>query len=258
MSSPDAACRERLVAGGPGVLRPEEVHVWYVLSDRVTDPRLLERYAALLAPEERARHDRFVFARDRQQFLVTRGVVRTLLGGYLDIEPAACAFVADRYGRPSLRADPAGETLAFNLSHTRGLVACAVARIPEIGVDVEDVERTAVSPDLPDRFFSAAEVRALNALPETAPPSRFFDYWTLKEAYIKARGLGLSLPLDGFSIHLETAGPPRISFAAAIADDPGTWQFAQFDPSPRHRLAVAVRRRGPDLAIRIRELVPAL
>ena len=239
------------------MLSAADVHVWYVFSDAVRDPRLLERYAAMLTTEERARHDRFAFARDRHQFLVTRGVLRTLVAGYLEIEPAACTFVADQYGRPSLAPALGDGTLEFNVSHTHGLVACGFARQREIGVDVEDVARAAVDADLPRRFFSPLEVEALEALPLPARTGKFFDYWTLKEAYIKARGLGLSLPLDGFSMLLDGGGPPRIRFADSIEDDPETWQFAQFDPSPRHRMAVAVRRRCGEAAIEWRELVPA-
>jgi len=233
------------------------VDVWYVFSDEVRDPRILERYAALMTPEERARRDRFVFPRDRHQFLVTRGLLRTLIGQYLQTDPAGCAFESNRYGRPSL-CGAAALTLGFNLSHTRGLIAYAMAGVPEIGVDVEHVERTAAGPDLARRFFSPSEADALDALPPPERPSRFFDYWTLKEAYIKARGLGLSLPLDGFSMQLDAGGPPRITFASPIDTAPESWQFAQFNPSPRHRLAVAVRRHGGDLPIRIREIVPCV
>lgn len=235
------------------MLTPGEVHVWYVFSDAVRDAELLDRYTAMMSPDERARQARFVFEEDQHQFLVTRGVLRTLLGKYLSREPTDCDFAVNDYGRPSLTGV---DDFDFNVSHTAGLVAFAFARVPEVGIDVEDVERRRVDPDLPRRFFSASEVAALEALPEPARVSRFFDYWTLKEAYIKARGMGLSLPLDGFSMHLD-AGAPRITFAPSIDDAPASWQFAQFHPSPRHRLAVAIRRRGPDLAIRWRELVPA-
>ena len=236
------------------MLSPAEVHVWYVFSDRVDDAALLQRYAAMMSADERARHDRFMFAAHRHQFLVTRGVLRTLLAGYLEIEPADCAFVANRYGRPSML-PAAGRTIEFNVSHTNGLVACAVALVPEIGVDVEDIERAPLNRDLPARYFSASEADALDRVPAEMRVSRFFDYWTLKEAYIKARGMGLSLPLNGFSMHLDAARPPQISFAATVEDDPASWQFAQFNPSPRHRLAVAARRRGPDLTIGFREFV---
>jgi len=234
----------------------EDVHLWYVFSDEVREAGILERFAVLMAPEERARHDRFVFEKDRHQFLVTRGVIRTLIGRYLDVDPAECAFVANEYGRPSL-SHPAGGTLAFNISHTNGMVVCALAREPEIGVDVEDASR-AIGLELARRFFSADEADALEALPEDERAARFFEYWTLKEAYIKARGMGLSLPLDSFSMQLDAGGPPRIRFEAAIDTAPERWQFAQYDPSPGHRLAVAVRGPGGDLAIRMREIVPCV
>jgi 4'-phosphopantetheinyl transferase len=237
----------------PGTLTPHDVHVWYVFSDDVRDPQLLDRFAAIMTPEEHARRDRFVFAKDRHQFLVTRGVLRMLLARYLDADPARCAFHTDEYGRPSLCAPPP-EGLDFNLSHTNGLLAIAVARVPEVGIDVEDVARPEVSMDLARRFFSTSEADALDALPPAARPSRFFDYWTLKEAYIKARGLGLSLPLDRFSMQLDPQRPPRINFANPGDGDPERWQFAQFNPSARHRLAVAVRGH---LTITIRELDPS-
>jgi 4'-phosphopantetheinyl transferase len=234
-----------------GELTDGAVHLWYVLSDAVTDPALLERYAAMMAPEERARHDRFAFQKDRHQFLVTRGTIRTLIGCALGVDPAACVFAADAYGRPALR-HPAGAPLAFNISHTRGLVVCALAREPEIGVDVEDVQRP-VGHDVARRFFSASEADALDRLPEPARTTRFYDYWTLKEAYIKARGLGLSLPLDGFTMLIDGGGPPAIRFSPRIDDDPTTWQFARFSPARRYCGAVAVRRRGADVAIQVRE-----
>jgi len=236
-----------------GVLSAHEVHVWYVLSDDVTDARVLQRYAAMMSPEERGRHDRFVFAKHRHQFLVTRGVVRTLLGRYLAIEPAACAFVANLYGRPALTTGTSGRRVEFNVSHTNGLVACAIARVPEVGVDVEDIARAIPGCDIAARYFSPTEARTLGDMPRAARTSRFYDYWTLKEAYIKARGMGLSLPLNDFSMHLDDCGPPRISFAATVDDDSSSWQFAQFDPTPRHRLAVAVRRHGADMTIRFHE-----
>ncbi len=233
----------------------DELHVWYVFGDKVDDPRLLESYIRLMAPDERARHDRFVFAKDRHQFLVTRGLVRTLLARYGGLAPEDCVFETNRYGRPSLcnqRALP----IAFNLSHTHGIVACAVVRGRDVGLDVEDLDRPAINPALPARYFSPAEGQALDEVAPHERMSRFFDYWTLKEAYIKARGMGLSLPLAGFSLLLEDGRAPRISFASTIEDDPAAWQFALFDPSPRYRLAVAVRRRGPDLSIRLREFDP--
>ena len=228
---------------------PGEVHVWYVFTDDVRDPGVRARYEAVLSPDERERRDRFVFERDRHQFLVTRGVLRTLLGRYLGVDPASCAFTSNPHGRPAL----VNADLHFNISHTNGLVAIAFAREPELGVDVEDLERRPVDAVVPRRFFSPSEVADLESVAEPMRASRFFDYWTLKEAYIKARGMGLALPLDGFSMIIG-GGAPRIVFAASIEDDPACWQFAQFDIGARYRLALAVHREGPDLAVHLRQL----
>jgi 4'-phosphopantetheinyl transferase len=241
---------------GPCRLRVDCVHVWYVFSDRVTDAKTLERYARMMSLEERVRHDRFVFARDRHQFLVARGFTRTLLSRYTGIDPDACLFIRNRYGKPSLHDVTLRRAgVEFNLSHTNGLVAIAIASGVELGIDVEDMSRAVVEADV-EGYFSAAEVETLQALEGGARRSRFFDYWTLKEAYIKARGMGLFIPLDSFSMHLDGDRPPTISFAPGVEDDPAAWQFAQFDPSPHHRLALAIHRRGSDVPVWVGELHP--
>ena len=125
----------------------------------------------------------------------------------------------------------------LNLSHTDGLVALAVAKTP-VGVDVEDLQRRGRTVELSDRFFAPSEARALRALPEAAQRSRFFDLWTLKEAYIKARGQGLAIPLASFAFDLDH-GP--LAFQPQPGD-PIIWQFARMDPTPRHRLALALAR----------------
>ena len=235
----------------------DAVDVWYLFTDRVTDPDVLSRYAGLLSADERLRRDRFAFDRDRHQFLVTRGLVRTLLSRYARIGPEECVFVTNGYGKPFLlQHETARGRLEFNVSHTNGLVAIAITMGRDVGIDVEELGREPVDLDV-RRFFSAPEVEALEALPPAEHRSRFFDYWTLKEAYIKARGMGLSLPLDGFSMVLGSDRPPTIAFAPAIHDDDATaWQFVQFSPSQHHRLALAIRRNGTEVVVRFREFAP--
>ncbi len=131
-----------------------------------------------------------------------------------------------------------------------------VAKDLEIGVDVEDTERKSETVGVADRFFSPREVAALHALPEAAQRGRFFDYWTLKEAYIKARGMGLAIPLDQFSFLLDGAPPIRIAFDPRLGDDAATWQFERFTLTARHRTAVAIRRTGADLRVVVRATVP--
>jgi 4'-phosphopantetheinyl transferase len=238
----------------PGV---HEVHIWYVFTERLTDPVLLAAYQGLLAPEEQARHQRFHFARDRHLFLVARALVRTTLSRYAAVPPEVWGFTPNRYGRPEISAPVGAPPLRFNLSHTSGLVACAVAWDREVGVDVEDVGRPGSHVHLARRFFAPSEAEHVESLSAEHQEERFFDFWTLKEAYIKARGMGLALPLADFAFRLEPAQSVRISFTGTIADDPTTWQFAQFRPSERHKLAVAVRRAtGHDLTFLVRETIP--
>jgi 4'-phosphopantetheinyl transferase len=215
-----------------------------------------EAYLALLAPEEHERMARLVFERDRRRFLLTRALVRTMLSRYAVVPPAAWAFIANVHGRPEILDRPRGvPDLRFNLSHTEGLIACAMTIGREVGVDVEHVQRR-LTQDVAGRFFAPSEVNNLKALPDDEQARAFFDYWTLKEAYIKARGFGLALPLGDFAFTLAPPAPPQIAFEPALEDDPATWQFVQDWPTPVHRLALAVRREGADLPVRIRKVVP--
>jgi 4'-phosphopantetheinyl transferase len=241
-----------------------EVHLWYVEPDTIDDPALLAAYDALLAPSERERNRRFVFARHRHQDLVTRALVRTVLSTYApSVDPGAWEFAAGAFGRPEIAAPPLRPILRFNLSHTDGLIVCAVADDREVGVDVEDTRRSGYSVEIADRFFSPDEARELRSWPAERQPERFFDYWTLKEAYIKARGLGLQIPLDQFTIRLpgfeqndRAERQIGIAFGTEIDDEPRSWQLALLDLTARHRVAVAVRHRGVDLGLRIMQTVP--
>jgi 4'-phosphopantetheinyl transferase len=233
------------------------VHVWLTEPERVTDRATLEAYEALLAPEERTKQRRFRFAIDRHDCLVTRALVRTTLSRYAPVHPAAWRFDLNQYGRPHLAPGQCDPDLRFNLSHTRGLIACAVTIGHEIGCDVESLRRSGETVAIADRYFSPAEVGALRALPEEQQRERFFAYWTLKESYIKARGMGLALPLDQFSLLLDGGPPIGIAFDPRLGDDPGLWQFELRRPTEDHMLAIGVNRgRGADLAVSIARTIP--
>jgi 4'-phosphopantetheinyl transferase len=232
----------------------DRVDVWTATTEEAG--RHLQEYRSLLTPEETARCDRFWQHADRARFLIARAMVRTMLSQYVAMPPDAWRLRIEAYGRPEIANLPAGAPdLRFNVSHTEGLVACAVTVGREVGVDVEYVHRS-LTHDVADRFFSAQEAADLRALPKDEQPLVFFDYWTLKEAYIKARGLGLALPLGQFTFHRLAGHAPRISFAPELHDDPASWQFAQFWPTRDHRMAVAVRRTGEDLPIEVSSVVP--
>jgi len=216
----------------------------------------LDSYRQFMTPDEHARMARFVFEKDRRAFLLTRALVRTTLSRYAPVAPDAWRFIANVHGRPEILDRPDGvPDLRFNISHTDGLIACAVTIGREVGVDVEHIGRH-LTHDIAGRHFAPSEVTDLRRLPDDEQRTVFYDYWTLKESYIKARGFGLALPLGDFAFKLNPPAPPTISFEPALDDDPATWQFEQEWPTPAHRLALAVRRTGGDLPVRIRDVVP--
>jgi 4'-phosphopantetheinyl transferase len=240
----------------PMPLGDADVHVWYVFSDRAADADLLRQYEALLTDEERARWRRFAIADKRHEFLVARALVRTTLSRYASVEPVAWRFAPGPHGKPEIATPPA-LPLRFNLSHTRGLVACAVARDREIGVDVEDMGRRPAPLHLARRYFAPPEVAHLESLSAERQPEVFFDFWTLKEGYLKARGVGLGLPLHDFWFHLAADRPPTITFAPSLDDNPSAWQFAQARPSECHKLSLAVRVSSAEHAtMTVRETLP--
>jgi len=238
------------------VLPFRAVHVDLVETANPAALDKLDAYRPLLSQDEHERMARLVFDRDRRAFLITRALVRTMLSRYAPVLPAAWKFLANVHGRPEILDRPPGvPDLRFNISHTDGLIACAVTIGREVGVDVEHINRP-LTHDVAGRFFAPAEVADLRKLPEHEQRRAFFDYWTLKESYIKARGFGLALPLADFAFKLNPPGPPAITFEPALDDDPRTWQFLQDWPTPQHRLGLAVRRDGGDLPVRMRWVVP--
>lgn len=222
-----------------------DAHLWCARPDGFTDPAELARYRALLTDDERARIDRFRFARDRHTCLITRILARVTLSRYCDVPPARWRFGTNDHGRPEI-ATPAS-TIRFNLSHTNGLVVCLVGRGREVGVDVERLERVSRWLDLSDRFFAPPETAALRSVDASARPTRFLEYWTLKESYIKARGLGLAIPLDGFSFDLPVGAPDDIGirFTPPVDDTAARWQFTHERLGRDHLVATAVERDGP-------------
>jgi len=239
-------------------MKPDRsIDVWLV-DDESTDPRLHDEYRRLLTPEERAQERRFHFARDQRRYLVTRALVRTVLSRYLDVEPADWRFAPDHYGRPWIvNGGHEHRGLCFNISHTQGLIAVGITWQRELGVDVEHLRARQVSLEIADRFFAGSEAAELATLPPERQQERFFEYWTFKEAYIKARGAGLSIPLEQFSFDYPHERAVRIAIQPQLRDDAGRWHFWQLRPTADHLLAVcAERRHGAAPALTIRRTIP--
>jgi 4'-phosphopantetheinyl transferase len=218
------------------------LHLWLAFPDEIQDNELLSAYKQLMSEEERVQQQRFHFAKHRHQYLITRALVRTTLSRYAERAPGEWEFEKNQYGRPEIKDSEGLPPLRFNLSHTDGLILCGVVLQQDIGVDVEDIERKGAPLEIADRFFSAQEVQDLYQVPETEKRSRFFNYWTLKESYIKARGMGLSLPLEQFSFHIAHDEKLRISFAPQLQDDPSQWQFWLLQATQHHQAAISLRR----------------
>ena len=215
-------------------LAPGEVHVWYADPSQGLDgdPRLL----ALLTDDERARLAKRSLEGPRREYLTTRAMLRLTLSRYVDVAPLAWRFTQGEHGKPSVAAPAL--PFHFNLTHTHGLIALALSREPELGIDAE--ARTRRAPlDIVDRFFAPPEAQPLWALPEDARSDRFFLLWTLKEAYLKACARGLSVPLSQFWLDL-TQPSPRFRFAPELAEDETRWQALAWRPTPTHQLALAL------------------
>jgi 4'-phosphopantetheinyl transferase len=230
-----------------------EAHVWLANPDEIHQPDQLERCLALLDPDERERHRRLRREPSRREFLVAHALARVTLSHYVPVPPEAWCFSSGEHGRPELSGPARAAWLRFNLTHTRGMVAFAVARELDIGVDVESATRRVRHRALVERFFGEDEVRAFRALAPERQAARFLELWTLKEAYLKARGRGISIPLRGFQLRLSDADSPRISFdPARVCDDASNWQLALYHPNRTHTLALAIRRPDRrDLVIRL-------
>lgn len=235
------------------------IDVWLAYYNEISDPGLHAAYRALLTEEERGKEFRFYFPDDQRRYLVTRAMVRTVLSRYLPaVDPRAWRFSNNSYGRPEIANFSSAECgLRFNISHTRGLIALGVTHQRELGVDVENVQTREVSLDIADRFFAAPEVAELATVPKERQQDRFFEYWTFKESYIKARGMGLSIPLGQFSFHYPHERAVHIAIQPELGDEASRWGFWQYRPTKEHLLAVcAERREGGEPSLTLRRVVP--
>lgn len=240
-------------------LPEDEAHVWYRRTASDDTPTLLAYYRSLLSWDETERLERLTFDHLKLEYLVTRALCRTVLSTYVnDRPPWRWRFHANAYGRPEIDAEGAEPPLRFNLSNTRSLVACVVTRSADAGIDVEETGRGGDIEGIADSHFSLSERQALRALPPERRRELCVELWTLKESYIKARGMGLSIGLDQFSFELPDR-PIRISFDPRVGDLASDWQFALLNIEPRHQMALGIRHAArPPFRIQVREVVPEL
>ncbi len=229
------------------MLGRDEVHVWRVCLD--PDASYVTSLRQTLSADERARAGRFYFEKDREHFIVARGLLRVILSRYLDIEPSQLRFCYSPFGKPSLVTTSDQKTLSFNVSHSCGLALYAVTRDRKIGIDLERIRTDFACEQIAERFFSPREKAMLRALQaEKAKHRAFFNCWTRKEAYIKARGEGLSLPLDQFDVSLAPGEPATLLNVRGDPLEASRWSLQELFPGPGYVAALAVEGHGWRLA----------
>lgn len=230
----------------PAPQRPQlhhgEVHVWRAALAR--PPAEVEALKGLLSEDELRRAGRFHFQHDRSSFIIARGTLREILSLYVGRPPKLLQFGYNAFGKPKLIGAP-GETRArFNLSHAGGLALYAVGAGREVGVDIEVMHESVPCEELAARFFSRREVAALMALPAGNRMRAFFECWTRKEAYIKARGEGLSLPLDSFDVSLAPGEPAALLATQEDGRGAARWSLRELTAGLGYAAAVAVEGGG--------------
>lgn len=233
------------------------IDLWCAYISEIGDESLWRRYEALLSPDELDRRSRYRFARDRRRYLLTRALARTVLSRYRPVPPEEWAFEAGPRGRPAIASPRLEPGLQFNLSHSADLVMMGVTAGRALGVDVESIDAREADVGRLDRYFAPRESAALRALPPAARRQRFLQLWTLKESYIKARGLGLAIALDAFSFEMTAEGGLLLHMQPQLGDSPACWQLWQLDPRAGYVAAVCAERAGAEAPrILLREVVP--
>ncbi len=223
--------------GGGLSLGTDEIHLWRGSLD--CEPALQERLETLLSPDERTRADRFVFSLDRNRYVAGRGILRDLLGRYLSLPPGEVRLFYGGQGKPALDAQNPATPIQFNLSHSQAIAIYAFARERQLGVDVEQIRPEFSSEEIATRYFSPRELDELQALAPEQRVEGFFNCWTRKEAYVKARGGGLQIPLERFDVSLTPGQRERLR-----SEDDSRWSLRSFRPVPGYVAAVVGEGKG--------------
>lgn len=221
-------------------ISPDHALLMWLATETVTVdqwPKLL----GMLDDAERARADRFRFARDRDAYVASHALTRGTLTRLTGRPPSSWTFETGSHGKPEVVCCPGTPRIRINSAHTHGLAAVALILDHDIGCDAEFMSSDA-PPRIADRFFAPAELTGLYAMHGSAARERFYALWTLKEAYLKAVGRGLGLGLDAAVFHFD---PLTVTFSAQVDDRPEAWHFDLYSLSPEHVVALAVRHPAP-------------
>ena len=239
------------------IIASNEIHLWHARDDQIIDPYLIDLYYRLMNEKERTQQKRFHFEKHKHQYLVTRALVRSVLSLYDDaILPEDWEFKKNAYGKPYIDNANTRLPLCFNISHTENLIVLAVTLNCDLGVDVEYLPRFSRIEGIVESFFSPSEILSFKDLPKEKNQQHFFNLWTLKEAYIKACGKGLSIPLNDFSYDFSDAGKINITFNDSTDDSTEAWHFWQAQPTQEHKLSLAIKKPVETVSISCWEIIP--
>ncbi|WP_440964809.1 4'-phosphopantetheinyl transferase family protein [Massilia sp. GER05] len=237
-------------------LDPGQIDIWIGMVDETIESGVAKQLVRVLSEEERRQQARFLFEKDQRRYLVTRALVRYVLSRYVPLAPEQWRFGAAPHGRPFILNDvPQAKRLNFNISHSGQVVLMALTRDGQLGIDVEETGHN-VAQTVADHYFAAREIRQLRAASPAEHAHRFLEFWTLKESYIKARGMGLSIPLQKFGFELGYSQELRAFFDPVLDDAPNNWTFWQWCPSVGSIGALCARRCGVAHRIAARRVVP--
>lgn len=226
-------------------LAPGEIHLWRIALSREAD--LVQRRALLLSSDERARMRRFHFDLHRERFAIRRGALRVLLGCYLQIDPGHVTFQYSSRGKPELEQPTQDHVLRFNLSDSSDWALLGVTLDHPIGVDIEHLRPLPDADTLARDYFSSLEHEKYRSIAPMERLAGFYNCWTRKEAWLKARGDGLSVPLDSFDVTLVPGQPPRLLGVRNAPVDPRRWSLYACTPADDYVAAIAVEREDSQL-----------
>jgi 4'-phosphopantetheinyl transferase len=224
-------------------LSKSDVHVWRLSLNAA--PSRIRQLIKILSSDEREKAGRFHFDKHRRRYVVTHAMLRIILGRfYLDIEPHKLEFRYGEHGKPYISDHFQGRKLCFNIANSHELALYALTRNDEIGIDVEFQRELTGADDIAARYFSSAEIAAIQSLPGETKQKGFYNCWTRKEAFIKAIGKGLSFPLDKFEVSLVPGESARIISIEGDAVKAKQWTLESLDPGQGYIAALAVQKLG--------------
>jgi 4'-phosphopantetheinyl transferase len=213
-----------------------QVHVWRASLDQ--NARVIANLSSLLSEDEYKRAMRYYRPVDRDRFIAGRGILRKIISAYLELPPSQLRFTYNEYGKPAVSDDQNDRTLNFNLSHSAQLILYAVTRGRVVGIDIEYIREDFATLEIAERFFSKDELAALKSLPADQRTMGFFNCWSRKEAFIKAKGMGVSYPLDRFTVSLAPGEPPALLKVDDDEREVAQWKMYELNPGAGYAAAL--------------------